>query len=139
MNQNFKKALQFALKHEGGYSNDPGDPGGETKYGICKRDFPDLNIKSLTVEQAGEIYRKRYWDAADCDSLLYPLDVITFDAAVNCGAARSKEWSKNYSDPVDLLGRRSLYYLRVIKAQPKLKKFLKGWLNRISDLANDVL
>jgi lysozyme family protein len=46
----FDKAIEIILKHEGGYVNDPDDPGGETKFGITKRNYPTLNIKSLTVE-----------------------------------------------------------------------------------------
>ncbi|WP_425526518.1 glycosyl hydrolase 108 family protein [Xanthomonas oryzae] len=51
------------LSHEGGYVNDPRDPGGETQWGISKRAYPELNIRALTRDQAIEIYRRDYWGA----------------------------------------------------------------------------
>jgi lysozyme family protein len=57
----FEDAIGYVLANEGGYANDPDDPGGETNWGICKRDHPDVNIRSLTREQAIEIYREQYW------------------------------------------------------------------------------
>ena len=51
----FEEAVKSVLKHEGGYVNDPKDPGGETNFGISKRAFPDLDIKNLTEEDAIEI------------------------------------------------------------------------------------
>jgi len=60
MSDNFERCIAFVLRHEGGYVNDPRDPGGETKYGISKRAYPGLDIKNLTEEQAKEIYRQDY-------------------------------------------------------------------------------
>jgi lysozyme family protein len=74
---------------EGGYENDPRDPGGETKYGICKREYPSVNIKDLTLEGAAELYRKDYWNAAHCDALPLPLCLFVFDCAVNQGVGTS--------------------------------------------------
>lgn len=81
----FDDALTAVLKWEGGYVNDPRDPGGETKYGISKRAYPDLDIKSLTPEMAARIYRRDYWDACRCDALPPGLALMVFDAAVNQG------------------------------------------------------
>jgi lysozyme family protein len=85
----FKTALDLILKHEGGYVNHPEDPGGETKYGISKRAYPDVDIKNLTPEQAGEIYYKDYWCKVQCDSLPEPVALMVFDAAVNMGVRRA--------------------------------------------------
>lgn len=49
------------INREGVYVNDPYDPGGETKYGICKRSYPNLNIKELTLEEAKKIYHRDFW------------------------------------------------------------------------------
>jgi len=81
----FEIAVSFVLGLEGGYSNDKRDPGGETKYGISRRAFPWMNIKTLTHEGAVEIYRKYYWDAAGCNDLPWPLAGYVFDGAVNQG------------------------------------------------------
>ena len=58
---NFKKAIPVLLEIEGGYSNNSNDLGGETKYGISKRQYPHLDIINLTPEKASEIYYKDYW------------------------------------------------------------------------------
>lgn len=81
----FDIAVAFILDREGGYTNDQHDPGGETKYGISKRAYPDLDIPSLTRSDATGIYRKHYWDACRCSELPGGLDLLTFDAAVNQG------------------------------------------------------
>ena len=81
----FQKAFGQLIGAEGGYVNDPRDPGGETKFGVTKRDFPDLDIKNLTVEQAQGIYLTKYWAPARCDDLPWPLSALVFDAAVNQG------------------------------------------------------
>ena len=46
----FNNIIEVVLQHEGGYVNDPNDLGGETKYGITKRFYPDVDIKNLTKE-----------------------------------------------------------------------------------------
>lgn len=81
----FEKAVALILKHEGGYVNDPRDPGGETKYGISKRAYPNENIAALTVERAKELYHRDYWQAIRGDDLPAPLAVVVFDMAVNAG------------------------------------------------------
>ena len=132
----FEKALEFTLKWEGGYSNDPKDPGGETKFGISKKSHPDLNIKNLTFDQASEIYRKEYWGPAGCDKLKWPVNLIGFDTAVNMGVERSKKiLTREGSDPHALLQRRKEYYDRLVGIRPPLKKFYNGWINRLKALA----
>ena len=77
----FDILVKKVLKHEGGYVNDPSDPGGETKYGISKRAFPDLDIKNLTEEQAILIYYDEYWLDAKVDKYAPMLTkVSTFKA-----------------------------------------------------------
>jgi len=70
---------------EGGYANDPDDPGGETNHGISKRSYPGLDIKNLTEDEAAEIYRRDYWEPCNCDELPAGLALAVFDAAVNQG------------------------------------------------------
>lgn len=84
----FDKALQFLLRPdvEGGYINDPSDPGGETNFGISKRAYPDEDIKNLTKDKVGAIYHKDYWDKCRCSELPPGVDLVVFDIAVNQGA-----------------------------------------------------
>lgn len=57
----FSKAIDFLLANEGGYSNNPADPGGETNFGISRRAYPFLDIKNLTRDEAIAIYQRDYW------------------------------------------------------------------------------
>lgn len=81
----FDRAFNLTIDHEGGYSHDPRDPGGETKFGISKRSYPRENIATLTIERAKSIYRADYWNAIKGDDLPEALAVLLFDGAVNHG------------------------------------------------------
>jgi len=84
----FQVAVNITLAHEGGYSFDPADPGGETKFGISKRAYPDLAIADLTGEDAARIYFLDFWCAAKLDKLAViapDLAIKLFDLGVNCG------------------------------------------------------
>lgn len=130
-----KVSLQFVLKWEGGYVNDPQDPGGETKYGISKRAHPGEDIKNLTPERALEIYKKDYWNPVGGDNLPVPVCIVALDSAVNCGPSRANAWLKeagaDWGKVIDL---RVMYYALLVKKKPALQKFMKGWLNRTNDL-----
>jgi len=79
----FDEAFDRLIGHEGGYSNDPRDPGGETNWGISKRSYPHLDILNLTREEAKVIYKHDFWEPLG-DA---PPAVIfqAFDFAVNSG------------------------------------------------------
>ena len=59
--EEFKDGIIQVLHHEGGYVNAPQDPGGETKFGISKRAYPNVDIKNLSRKQAIKIYYDDYW------------------------------------------------------------------------------
>ena len=130
MNSDFEKALEFVLKWEGGYSNDPNDPGGETKYGISKRSYPELDISKLTLGQAKEIYYQNYWKKCSCDELPYPFNIIVFDTAVNMGKRKALESLNVYNDWRDYLLKRLYAYSKFKQA----KLYFRGWANRTLDL-----
>jgi lysozyme family protein len=82
----FDLAVCDVLRREGGYVNDPRDPGGETNFGISKRSYPSVDIKALTREQAIEIYRRDYWRGPNIAAIPHGLLAVkVFDLAVNCG------------------------------------------------------
>ena len=58
----FDRIIEFTLQEEGGYVNNPADPGGMTKYGISKRSYPNLDIANLTIDQAKAIYERDFWN-----------------------------------------------------------------------------
>ncbi|MBE0619065.1 MAG: N-acetylmuramidase [Burkholderiales bacterium] len=91
------------LKSEGGFVDDPADPGGATNKGVTMATFqncakkylgiePTLdNLKALTDAQAGQIYKPLYWDKVRGDVIaLQDLADIVFDFQVNAGANASR-------------------------------------------------
>ena len=125
----FDRAIKFVLKWEGGYSNNPADPGGETKFGISKKAYPAVDIKELTEEQARAIYRRDYWDKAGCELLDWPMCLVVFDCAVNLGVKRAVEFRDKALNWSDCLFMRLEFYSALNKPV-----FLRGWLNRVLDL-----
>jgi lysozyme family protein len=90
MQGDFDKAFAIIVGEEGGYVSPEQaaaskDPGGETNFGICKRDYPDLDIKNLTMDQAKAIYNSKYWALIKGDQLPWPLCLFIFDSAINQG------------------------------------------------------
>jgi lysozyme family protein len=100
LQENFDVALKHVLKFEGGYSDHPRDPGGATKFGITHgvlkqhrgRAVSKDDVRKLTLNEAAEIYRSRYWNAASCDALPRGLDLAVFDCAVNQGVGRASRF-----------------------------------------------
>jgi len=80
----FERAFIETIDLEGGYVNDPADPGGETKFGISKRSYPTINIAAMTIDQAKAIYRRDYWEACRLDEVRRErIYGEMFDTAVN--------------------------------------------------------
>jgi len=130
MANDFEKSLKFVLKWEGGYSNDPNDPGGETKYGISKKSYPHEDIKNMTLERAKKIYYENYWLKAGCDRLGFPMNMVVFDTAVNCGRSRANKIYLASLGWEDYLFNRIKFYTGLKTA----KYYLRGWVNRVIDL-----
>ena len=135
LNHNFQIALKFVFKHEGGYVNDPDDPGGETKYGISKRAYPNEDIKNLTRERAEFLYKRDYWDIPGLDLDNFPQDkaIVLFNVAVNMGKERARDFATrgNYKAAIAAI---RAHYAAIIRKNPKMKKYEKGWENRTKDL-----
>lgn len=138
---------EWGNRKDGGYTNDPVDPGGETKWGISKKSYPDIDIKSLTKEEALIIYEKDYWLKIGADKMEKKLAIVCFDSAVNCGVGRTRSWLAELNEKKDLaeerksrwmIQRRTQYYLDLVKKKPALNKYIKGWLNRVNDLSKYV-
>lgn len=104
MNSDWEKAIAFVLKEEGGYSFDPNDRGGETMFGICRRDWNDwpgwkivearkalpdfpanINDDPGLIQAAKDFYRVNFWEKCHCDEVPSPLAIALFDGAVNQG------------------------------------------------------
>jgi lysozyme family protein len=82
----FAAAFKKIIVIEGGYSDDAADHGGETRYGISQRSYPDLDIAALTLEAARTIYQRDFWDAFSLGSLTsQAIAEEVFDSHVNTG------------------------------------------------------
>ena len=83
--------LDMIIKHEGGYVNHPEDPGGETKYGISKRAYPDVEIDKLSESDAKAIYKEDYWNRIKGDDLPISVACVVMDYGVNSGISRESK------------------------------------------------
>lgn len=106
----FQHCLDFILLEEGGYSNNPDDPGGETNLGISKRAYPNLDIKGLTRETVTPLYRQDYFEKAACSKLPLGVMLLVFDSAVNSGVGRAITWLQRAcgADADGVIGPRTL-------------------------------
>jgi lysozyme family protein len=154
MKVTFDEIIEVVLEHEGGYVNDPKDPGGETKYGVSKRAYPNKDIKNLTEEGAKDIYRRDYWEKNRCAELPKSLRHIYFDMCVNMGAGRATKIMQETANakganlkidggmgPMTVGAMKSVelervrayrvkYYVTLIERKPDLAKFYFGWFKR---------
>lgn len=153
MRENFKSSLDALFHWEGGYVDDPNDPGGKTKYGISKRAYPDVDIFKLTKKKAGEIYYNDYWEPCGCEDLPAGMDLLVFDTAVNCGTGTAvKMLQESVGSTVDgvygpntldaaqkknpqsalmeYVSRRSVYYGRL----DTFGRYGLGWMRRLADM-----
>lgn len=128
----FDRSIRFVLRWEGGYANNPADPGGETNFGISKRSYPDVDIKNLTQQQAIEIYRRDYWPIAS--TYEWPLCLAVFDLAVNGGAGRAQQAiSEVGTDFLALMAWRVQWYTTL----DGWTTFGRAWIARCADLLNE--
>ncbi len=97
---NWDACLAFVLAAEGGYVDDPMDPGGATNLGITLQVLSTwrhtavtkVDVQNLQQDEAGAIYRANYWNAERCSDLPSGVDLMVFDAAVNMGIGRSAKF-----------------------------------------------
>jgi lysozyme family protein len=100
MNTSFARALDLVLKEEGGFVDNPNDPGGATNKGITIGTFRQwvkpggtvADLKAITPQQVATVYRHQYWDAIKGDDLPAGVDYAVFDFAVNSGVGRAARY-----------------------------------------------
>ncbi len=146
---NFDIAFDRLIGHEGGYVNDPRDPGGETNWGISKRSYPTVDIKNLTRDDAKAIYLKDFWNPlGDADPAI---KFQVFDFAVNgglsasirklqaaVGVADDGHWGPISAaalakmDVNDVLLKFNAQRIRYYTALSTWPTYGKGWANRVA-------
>lgn len=147
----------YIIPNEGGYVNDKNDSGGETNMGISKKTYGSEDIGKLTRERANAIYYKNYYKFNGLNKLPYPVKGFVVDFGVVSHPQKAIEAvHKILGNPPksDIIGPVTLekfgnftdedyktflndyknymidYFNAVANANPKNKKYLKGWLNR---------
>lgn len=162
----FLKCLPIILKHEGGYVDHPKDPGGATNMGITHKTLSEWrkmpvtkeDVRRLTQDEAGRIYKALYWDKCRCDEMPLGVALVVFDGAVNSGVGQSSRWLQrsvgahpdgvigpktleimNGKNPVTVINSvldARLAFLQSLKTWPT---FGKGWGRRVSEIRADAL
>lgn len=97
MRGNWEQCFALMLKSEGGYTNDPHDPGGMTNLGVTHIDWAkwighepsEDEMRALTPDDVMPLYKAWYWDKVMGDNLPYGVDYAVFDFGVNSGISRS--------------------------------------------------
>jgi len=133
---NFDQAFERLIGHEGGYVNNPADPGGETKFGISRRAFPLENIKAMTLERAKVLYLRDYWGPAGCDAVPDAIKFDLFDMAVNSGPVAAVKTLQRSVDatPDGMLGPLTLQAIGTMPAPRLLARFNGHRLGLMADL-----
>lgn len=156
----FMLAIDDLLLAEGGYVDDPADPGGETNFGISKRSYPEEDIANMTRLRAAGIYRRDFWDPLGCDEIANQrIAAAVFDAAVNLGAKqavkllqraagcavdgflgpRTIKALNDAQDPEKVLAiftlNRIAHYVGLAIKRKANQKFLAGWIIRSLNVA----
>ena len=151
----FEIAVGLTLKYEGGFSDNPADPGGATYMGVEQRDLPDVPIRELTVEQAKAYYQEAYWKPLYSQIVSQPIANKIFDLGVLFGVGTAVSILQltlslktdgqfglvtlaavNAAEPNSLLEKYKVnlvtHAFNVATAKPATRVFLKGWSTRIN-------
>jgi len=159
--ENWEKAFQMVLKHEGGYVNNPRDPGGMTNLGVTKkvweefvgREVDEREMRALTPDVVKPLYKKNYWDKIKGDQLPSGVDYAAYDLAVNSGTGRAAKYLQQIAgvhadgvigpksmevilacDPVETVDAICDMRLDFLQKLPTWGTFGKGWGRRVEEV-----
>jgi lysozyme family protein len=125
-----------------------------------RQGLPAQDVESIADAEVKAIYASDYWAPPRCDLREDPLDLVQFDTAVNMGVGRAVRFLQGVAgcsvdgnfgpgteravagcDHGQLVAHyraaREAYYRKLTARDPKLDKFLKGWLNRLDALRKE--
>lgn len=128
----FAYAMAFWFRHEGGYSNKPKDPGGETKFGISKKSYPKENIPGMTRARAVFLLRRDYWLPNRCDKLPPLTARVVFDFAANSVAREVRKHLQHEvgAKPDGKIGARTLASVRAYVARQSDCELARAMIRR---------
>ena len=164
MQATFPVALQYLLQHEGGYVENPSDPGGATNQGITLAtyrryygsDQTKETLRAITTDRVEYLYRVAFWDQCGCPHLPTGVDYVVFDQAVNSGIEQSIRWLQQAAcvkadgvlgditlmavrrtNPVTLIEgmcRLRLSFMQRLRNGTLWTTFGKGWKRRVNEV-----
>jgi lysozyme family protein len=161
MKENFEPCFELVLKHEGGYVNDPRDPGGRTNLGVTQRAWESYAggpvteefMRKLTPDQVKPFYKAMYWDKIKGDQLPSGVDYAAYDLAVNSGVGRAAKYLQEIAgvhadgvigpksmeailacDPEQTADALCDMRLDFLKRLPTFQTFGKGWSRRVAEV-----
>ena len=161
MQENWNDSYAAVLKHEGGFVNNPKDPGGMTNLGVTRsawesylnRSVTEAEMRALTPETVKPFYKAMYWDKIKGDQLPAGVDYAAYDLAVNSGTGRAAKYLQEiagvFADGV--IGPKSLEAIKscdpeqtvdalcdmrldFLKRLPTFETFGKGWTIRVAEV-----
>jgi len=166
MQNNFEYCLNklLAPSREGGFVNDPQDPGGITNHGVTMKVWEEWvgrtsneeEMRNLTIDDVAPLYKARYWDVVGGDELPGGVDHVVFDCAVNGGVKRAGRLLQacmgmeqdgvigqetiigtEQVEPQDLINEFSQRRLQYLQALPTFGHFGKGWTRRVNEVEEE--
>ncbi|TGQ41350.1 glycosyl hydrolase 108 family protein [Mesorhizobium sp. M00.F.Ca.ET.216.01.1.1] len=166
MDRNFARALALVLKSEGGWSDNPADPGGATMRGVTLANFrryvkagaTKADLKKISDAELATIYRRFYWNAVAGAELPDGIDYAVFDFAVNSGPGRAAKYLQavvgaaqdgrigpatlkaiSARPPGTVIDELCDARLAFLKRLPSWPAFGRGWFDRVSSVRSQAL
>lgn len=161
MRENWDNCFNMVLQHEGGYVNDPRDPGGRTNLGVTQRAWESYwnrssseeEMRKLTPNVVKPFYKSMYWDKIRGDDLPSGVDYAAYDLAVNSGVGRASKYLQQIAGVAadGVIGPKSLEAIKAcdpgqvvdaicdmrldfLKRLPTFDTFGKGWSRRVAEV-----
>jgi lysozyme family protein len=161
MNGNFERCLALVLKSEGGFVNNPADPGGMTNLGVTKKTYEawvnrtvdEAEMRGLTPDAVAPLYKSNYWDRVVGDQLPVGVDYCLFDCAVNSGPSQAVKFlqralnvvvdgvlgqqtiaaasQRDASELIEQFCQERLQFMQSLSTWPT---FGKGWQRRVEEV-----
>jgi hypothetical protein len=158
---NFDRCVAVTLAYEGGFVDDPADPGGATNFGITKRTLEAYfgyavsvdDVRNLSSSTAIAIYRANYWNQMRCGDLPAGVDLMVFDYGVNSGPATAIKALQGLvrveqdgsigpqtlgavanATPMSLVNGLAQTRMNYLRGLPTFAQFGDGWTRRVTDV-----
>lgn len=162
MRDNFAPSLAHLLASEGGFVNDPRDPGGATNEGVTQHQYDAWraahrqgirSVRFIDPNEVEAIYRNLYWNTIKADDLPAGVDYCVFDCAVNSGPHQAARFLQRAvtveddglvgpatiaavkaADPNRIINGFCAERLKFLQSLPTWSHFGKGWGRRVASV-----